>query len=128
MKLSILMPVYNEQAPRRRGQAGVLTVSYPCEIELVIVDDGSRDGTVDVLASLDDPRINLQITAQPEEGRRHRGPRPRRRPVTTWSFSTPTGVRPARHPQLLEVVARRSGHSRLLAVELGVTARTRSGT
>ena len=59
MKLSILMPVYNE-----RDRVGVaikqaLAVDYPCEVELVIVDDGSRDGTDEVLAQVDDPRTQV---------------------------------------------------------------------
>jgi glycosyltransferase involved in cell wall biosynthesis len=61
VKLSILMPVYNEQAHIANAIKQALDVSYPCEIELVIVDDGSRDATADVLAALDDPRISLHI-------------------------------------------------------------------
>jgi glycosyltransferase involved in cell wall biosynthesis len=61
VKLSILMPVYNEQAHIANAVKQALDVSYPCEIELVIVDDGSRDATADVLAALDDPRISLHI-------------------------------------------------------------------
>jgi glycosyltransferase involved in cell wall biosynthesis len=61
VKLSILMPVYNEQAHIANAVKQALDVSYPCEIELVIVDDGSRDGTADVLAALDDPRISLHV-------------------------------------------------------------------
>src|ERR1700712_3698368 len=45
MKLSILMPVYNELATLRSAIKAVLDVKYPCDIELVIVDDGSNDGT-----------------------------------------------------------------------------------
>jgi glycosyltransferase involved in cell wall biosynthesis len=59
VKLSILMPVYNEQAHIANAVKQALNVSYPCEIELVIVDDGSQDGTVEVLAALNDPRISL---------------------------------------------------------------------
>ncbi len=47
MKLSILMPVYNEVATLERAVKRVLDVPYPCEMELVIVDDGSTDGTRD---------------------------------------------------------------------------------
>jgi dolichol-phosphate hexosyltransferase len=61
VKLSILMPVYNEQAHIADAVKQALNVRYPCDIEMVIVDDGSRDGTVDVLAALDDPRISLQV-------------------------------------------------------------------
>src|SRR6476660_5626725 len=45
MKLSILMPVYNELATLESAVKRVLNVDYPVDIELVIVDDGSTDGT-----------------------------------------------------------------------------------
>lgn len=61
MKLSILMPVYNEGALIADAVKQALDVTYPCEIELVVVDDGSRDGTAEVLAAIDDPRLNLQV-------------------------------------------------------------------
>ena len=59
MKLSILMPVYNELETVDIVVKRVLGVSYPCDIELVIVDDGSTDGTAAVLARLDDPRVSV---------------------------------------------------------------------
>ena len=59
MKLSILMPVYNEVETVDIVVKRVLGVSYPCEVELVIVDDGSADGTADVLARLHDPRVSV---------------------------------------------------------------------
>ena len=59
MKLSILMPVFNEEARVATGVKQALDVDYPCETELVIVDDGSRDGTGDILAGLDDPRVHV---------------------------------------------------------------------
>ena len=43
VKLSILMPVYNESATLLEAVKRVLDVEYPCEIELVAVDDGSKD-------------------------------------------------------------------------------------
>jgi dolichol-phosphate hexosyltransferase len=61
VKLSILMPVYNEHASIANAVKQALEVEYPCDIELVVVDDGSRDGTAEVLASLDDPRISLGV-------------------------------------------------------------------
>jgi dolichol-phosphate hexosyltransferase len=45
VKLSILMPVYNEVATLQSAVKRVLDVDYPVEMELVIVDDGSTDGT-----------------------------------------------------------------------------------
>ncbi|MFI5906515.1 glycosyltransferase family 2 protein [Dactylosporangium sp. NPDC051541] len=57
MKLSILMPVYNEEARLPDALKQALAVDYPCEIELVVVDDGSQDGTGQILAAADDPRL-----------------------------------------------------------------------
>jgi len=57
MKLSILMPVYNEVNTVATVIKRVLDVHYPCDVELVVVDDGSRDGTAEVLTQFDDPRV-----------------------------------------------------------------------
>jgi glycosyltransferase involved in cell wall biosynthesis len=57
MKLSILMPVYNEERTLATAVKRVLDVDYPCEIELVVVDDGSRDGTAAILGALHDDRV-----------------------------------------------------------------------
>ncbi len=59
MKLSILMPVFNEEARLADALKQALGVDYPCEIEMVVVDDGSRDRTPEILAGLDDPRIHV---------------------------------------------------------------------
>lgn len=61
MKLSILMPVYNEEARVAHAVKQALDVAYPCETELVVVDDGSRDGTAEILGRLDDPRVTVVI-------------------------------------------------------------------
>ena len=57
MKLSILIPAYNEAATVGVAVKRLLDVRYPCDIELVIVNDGSVDNTMDVLSSIDDPRV-----------------------------------------------------------------------
>jgi dolichol-phosphate hexosyltransferase len=59
VKLSVLMPVYNEVTTVVSVVKRILDVQYPCEVELVIVDDGSRDGTAEVLAQLNDPRVTV---------------------------------------------------------------------
>jgi glycosyltransferase involved in cell wall biosynthesis len=53
VKLSILVPVYNEAARLEQVLKQALDVDYPCEIELVVVDDGSRDGTAEILGRID---------------------------------------------------------------------------
>jgi glycosyltransferase involved in cell wall biosynthesis len=59
VKLSILMPVYNEEARIADALKQALAVDYPCEIELVVVDDGSGDGTPDALTGMDDSRLRV---------------------------------------------------------------------
>jgi glycosyltransferase involved in cell wall biosynthesis len=49
MRLSILMPVYNEVRTVRRAIGDVLDAELPVEWELIVVDDGSTDGTREVL-------------------------------------------------------------------------------
>jgi glycosyltransferase involved in cell wall biosynthesis len=58
--LSILMPVYNERERVERAIAEVLSTELPSEIELIIVDDGSTDGTREILRNGDwGPRVRL---------------------------------------------------------------------
>ncbi len=62
MKLSILMPVYNERATLASAIKDVLNVNFPCEFELVIVDDGSTDGTRELYPSFaGDPRMSIHL-------------------------------------------------------------------
>ena len=58
-RLSVLMPVYNEVWTLREIVARVLTAPVPLELELVIVDDCSTDGSWDLIEDLaaTDPRI-----------------------------------------------------------------------
>jgi glycosyltransferase involved in cell wall biosynthesis len=54
MKLSVVMPAYNEQATIRTIVSRVLAVDLGAvSKELIIVDDGSKDGTRDILKELD---------------------------------------------------------------------------
>jgi dolichol-phosphate hexosyltransferase len=47
--LSILMPVYNERERVQRAITEVLETELPTEFELIIVDDGSTDGSREIL-------------------------------------------------------------------------------
>jgi glycosyltransferase involved in cell wall biosynthesis len=57
--LSVVMPCYNEVAHVRDCVKRVL--ESPFVAELVIVDDGSTDGTPAVLAEFDDPRVRVLL-------------------------------------------------------------------
>ncbi|MEU4527512.1 glycosyltransferase family 2 protein [Micromonospora ureilytica] len=59
MQLSILMPVYNEAERVAEALKQALAVRYPCEIEIVVVDDGSTDETPGILARMDDARLRV---------------------------------------------------------------------
>lgn len=59
MKLSILMPAYNEERTIARAVAGVLRTSCPCEFELIVVNDGSTDKTGEVLHALRHPDVTV---------------------------------------------------------------------
>ncbi|HYE87290.1 MAG TPA: glycosyltransferase family 2 protein [Vicinamibacterales bacterium] len=65
MKLSVVMPAYNEQATIRTIVDRVLAVDLsPVETELVIVDDGSKDGTREILKELEG-RNGVRVFFQP---------------------------------------------------------------
>lgn len=56
------MPVYNEVATLTSAIKEVLDVDFPCEVELVVVDDGSTDGTRELYSSFaDDPRVSISM-------------------------------------------------------------------
>jgi glycosyltransferase involved in cell wall biosynthesis len=59
IKLSILMPVYNEERTLRAAIDDVLIQEYPAEFELRVIDDGSTDATVEILDSIRDPRMHV---------------------------------------------------------------------
>src|SRR6266704_2742071 len=68
VKLSILMPVYNEETRLPEALKQALTVDYPCEVELVVVDDGSGDATPEILSRVDDARVTV-VTQPRNQGK-----------------------------------------------------------
>jgi len=59
VKLSVLMPAYNEAATIERAVRVVLGTPFPCEIELIVVNDGSKDRTGELLDNIRDPRAHV---------------------------------------------------------------------
>jgi glycosyltransferase involved in cell wall biosynthesis len=58
--LSILMPVYNEFERVEKAIAEVLQTQLPSDFELIVVDDGSTDGTRELLRGKEwDDRVRL---------------------------------------------------------------------
>ncbi len=64
-KLSVLMPVYNERATLETIVGRVLAAPIDLELELVIVDDGSTDGSSPVMDRLAEQDARLVVFHQP---------------------------------------------------------------
>lgn len=61
MKLSIVIPVYNEKDTINEIINRVLSANMNADKEIIIVDDGSKDGTREVLKMLGDSKPDLKI-------------------------------------------------------------------
>ncbi len=62
MKLSVVMPVYNEQATLNEVVTRVLAI--PLEIELICVDDASTDNSREILAHLQVTHPQIRVLLQ----------------------------------------------------------------
>lgn len=56
--ISVVIPLYNKKSSIKSTIESVLAQSYS-DFELLVVDDGSNDGSADVVKSFDDNRIRL---------------------------------------------------------------------
>ncbi|MGH9562252.1 MAG: glycosyltransferase family 2 protein [Terracidiphilus sp.] len=63
-KLSVVMPVYNERATLRTVIERVLAL--PLNIEMICVDDGSKDGSVEILKELAGEYPQIRFIQQPQ--------------------------------------------------------------
>ncbi len=66
--LSIIMPAYNERDTVRDVIDAVLAAPLSLEKELIVVDDGSTDGTTEVLKSLDHASVKV-VLQEPNQGK-----------------------------------------------------------
>lgn len=66
MKLSIVTPSFNGLRFLPRAADSILTQSGGFELEWIVVDGGSTDGTLDFLRNLNDPRVRW--TSEPDRG------------------------------------------------------------
>lgn len=62
MKLSVVMPIYNERKTVRQVVERVLSV--PLDLELLCVDDGSNDGSAEILAALREEHSQVHVFLQ----------------------------------------------------------------
>ena len=63
MKLSVVMPVYNEQPTLQEVITRVLAV--PFDLELICVDDGSTDGSGEILTQMQSRHPQVRALIQP---------------------------------------------------------------
>ncbi len=63
MKLSVVMPVFNEETTLRQVIERVLAVGL--DIELLCVDDGSKDGSREILAEVQQKWPRVRVFLQP---------------------------------------------------------------
>jgi glycosyltransferase involved in cell wall biosynthesis len=57
--LSVIVPVFNERTTVAEVMRQIRAVELPVDIEVIVVDDGSSDGTDKVLAALGDSTIRV---------------------------------------------------------------------
>jgi glycosyltransferase involved in cell wall biosynthesis len=62
MKLSVVMPIFNERSTLRSVVQRVLEV--PIEVEIICVDDGSSDGSREILVDLENQHPNVRVLLQ----------------------------------------------------------------
>ena len=58
-EITVGMPAFNATAHLREAMESVLAQTF-ADFELLVVDDGSTDGTAALAASLNDPRIRVE--------------------------------------------------------------------
>ncbi len=83
--ISVVMPVYNRAASVRAAIDSVLAQTFE-DFELLVVDDGSSDGTADVVEAVGDARIRCLRQPQNRGGNaaRNRGIREARSPLISF--------------------------------------------
>ncbi|WP_062351464.1 bifunctional polysaccharide deacetylase/glycosyltransferase family 2 protein [Herbidospora yilanensis] len=57
--VTVIVPAYNEAAGIRATVRSLVETGYPGEVEILVVDDGSTDGTADLAASLGLPGVRV---------------------------------------------------------------------
>lgn len=58
-EISIIIPCYNRVNTIRTAIDSVLNQTIKCDIEIIVSDDGSNDGTLELLAEIYGPRVTI---------------------------------------------------------------------
>ncbi len=66
--LSLVVPARNEVHNIERCVTALLAVDWPGELQVVVVDDRSTDGTTEALAAIDDARLTVVEGKDPPKG------------------------------------------------------------
>ncbi len=80
IRLSVVIPAYNEEMrlPRTLEHATAYLKAQPYGSEILVVDDGSTDGTQRVVRALDPGAVPLRLLAHPDGKNRGKGAAVRR--------------------------------------------------
>lgn len=61
--VSVILPVFNAERTIRRAAQSILDQTWN-QLELIVINDGSTDGTLEILKSIWDPRVKIISTEQ----------------------------------------------------------------
>jgi poly-beta-1,6 N-acetyl-D-glucosamine synthase len=57
-RISLIVPAYNEEKSIAQCLRSLLSLDYP-DFEIIVVDDGSRDRTLEIARAIEDPRVKV---------------------------------------------------------------------
>jgi glycosyltransferase involved in cell wall biosynthesis len=69
MKLSVVVPVYNERGTVVQSVTNLLQTDFEVEREIIIVDDGSTDGSVEIIEKELEPIVDRVIYQAENQGK-----------------------------------------------------------
>ena len=64
MKTTVIIPTYNRAAMLRGAIHSLLRQRQDADLDLLVIDDGSTDGTAEMLASLSSTHPQLRVIRQ----------------------------------------------------------------
>lgn len=73
MRLSVVIPVYNERTTLEELVARVIAVDIPIEREIILIDDGSTDGTRDLYGTIEQRWPGQKFIVKLQDSNRGKG-------------------------------------------------------